>query len=980
MRLVVVLFLSTTLTALASDIDDLKNSDTKIRAAALDRLREKKSTDPAIADAVVARLNDSDNDIRWSALEFLTDNSPDKAALLKRITPLLDIVTAENRQPLHLVFEHLGTDARPALPKLCAFLGDLNYDGALYFEETRLFQTIVNGKQSPFENPFGDGGDEADKKAAWEAKLKILPDLASPDANIRLTATIRCAQYEGRWSTVPKAHRAAVYGAFTPLLNDPDLSVRRFATWALAQGRLLSPQAVEPAFANAAHTDPVVASLSLRALGQLHADPARVVPSIRTALKNPDPRFTAAAFAAASHLKSGMDELLPEMVPILLKAPPDLQVALVKSLGEVRAPGAFDALARLIATPDKSVREAVVKALDNRRDRPTTAIPILIAILKAPGDVQQFEARRALSIYGYHARAALPDLFECITTAKEDDGEIFVSLITDILTKRYRDGFADTPDDLAALTPPPLSEAAQRDAVQRIEPFLDSPHAQIVDNALMAIACYEKVELPPTWAKALPLAMNRPGMGMLSGLRSLAYAGPRATALIPFLQKTANDLPAPDLVRALRQIGPNRDDVVALLAQLLPRSPEAADALSLSPAGRLVLIRELYNKTDALRLTACTALGKAASLPPEAAEPLWLLTQSVDLKLAAAALTAIKKLNPVAPPSLDALRLLLNHQDLEVRTRAMEVCERLGPDAIPLRDTLFEIALSRRDDSSPAISALSVIGIDDAMAQKVAALPVSNDDLQTVPLLRNHPREALQFLKARPNLFSCETKWDFNEAMRVDAALSLFSGVGPDYDALRAHATTLPNLTWVMMAAIGDPTLLPRIDAEIATADAYHKLLLIACARACGRPDGRPAIRISATEPGTFKPASAWPNVDESRMDRGYNGHGDGCTPVVITGTLKRADGSAVKNPRFFGTNDRYLLGRSEKNPEPIKYNPTTGRFVFYTEVFAAYQEGPGPYQTGSAETLIESDNTEPLTVQFYDEMPDLEIQLSPKL
>jgi len=806
----ILFFLAATFAALASDIADLNNPDIKIRAAVLDRLRDKKSTDPAIADAVAARLNDSDNDIRWSALEFLTENSPDNAALLKRVTPLLDIVPSENRQPLLLVFEHLSAAARPALPKLCSLLGDLNDSGELYFQDADLFQSIVNGKRPEMQNPFGEGGDDADKKAAWETKLKILPDLASPDAAIRLAATIRCTRYEGRWTVVPKAHRAAVYGAFTPLLNDPDLSVRRIATWSLAQGRMLSPQAVELTFANAAHADAVVASLALRALGQLRADPARVIPLIRTAMRNPDPRFTAAAFAAAGKLKSGADVLLPEMVSVLLKAPPNLQLALVKSFGEVRALGVYEALVPLLTSADASVREAVVKALDDHRDRPTTAIPILMAILKAPGGAQQFEARRALSNYGYNARAALPDLFECITTAKEDDGAIFVSLITDILTKRYRDGFADTPSDNDALTPPPLSEAEQRDAVRRIEPFLDSPHAQNVDNALMAIAGFEKVELLAAWAKALPIAMNRPGMGMLSGLKSLAYAGPRATALIPLLQKIAHDLPAPDLVRALREIGPGRDDAVALLTQLLPRSTEAADLLALSPAGRLVLIRELQNKTDALRLNACEALGKAPTLPPEAAEPLWLLTQAVDFKLAAAALIAIKKLNPIAPPNLDALRALLNHNVLDVRTRAMEVCERLGPDAMPLRDTLFEIALARRDGSSAAISALSVIGIDDAMAQKVAALPASKDDLQTVLLLRNRPREALQFLKARPTIFSGETKWDFNEFMRIEAAMPLFSGIGPDYDALRAHVASLPKLTWTMMAAIGEPSLLPN--------------------------------------------------------------------------------------------------------------------------------------------------------------------------
>jgi hypothetical protein len=60
-----------------------------------------------------------------------------------------------------------------------------------------------------------------------------------------------------------------------------------------------------------------------------------------------------------------------------------------------------------------------------------------------------------------------------------------------------------------------------------------------------------------------------------------------------------------------------------------------------------------------------------------------------------------------------------------------------------------------------------------------------------------------------------------------------------------------------------------------------------------------------------------------------------------------------------------------------------TGRFVLCAQVFAAYSAGkgqpePGPYQTGSCLTLIEAAGCKPLVVSFYDEMPDVEITLSP--
>lgn len=94
-------------------------------------------------------------------------------------------------------------------------------------------------------------------------------------------------------------------------------------------------------------------------------------------------------------------------------------------------------------------------------------------------------------------------------------------------------------------------------------------------------------------------------------------------------------------------------------------------------------------------------------------------------------------------------------------------------------------------------------------------------------------------------------------------------------------------------------------------------------------------------------------------------------------------DRSPAITPRFYHTNDRMLLGEARKDPTPlIRYDQKTGRFVFLTTVFAAYsvakgQKEPGPYQTGSADTLIEATGAKPLTVQFYDEMPEVEIILS---
>jgi hypothetical protein len=93
--------------------------------------------------------------------------------------------------------------------------------------------------------------------------------------------------------------------------------------------------------------------------------------------------------------------------------------------------------------------------------------------------------------------------------------------------------------------------------------------------------------------------------------------------------------------------------------------------------------------------------------------------------------------------------------------------------------------------------------------------------------------------------------------------------------------------------------------------------------------------------------------------------------------------GAPVRNPVFYATNDRMLMGEHRKDRQQILYNPNTGDFVYLTTVFAAYAmpsgPEPGPYQTGSAQTQIEADGAEALTVQFFDEMPHVEITLDVK-
>lgn len=113
-------------------------------------------------------------------------------------------------------------------------------------------------------------------------------------------------------------------------------------------------------------------------------------------------------------------------------------------------------------------------------------------------------------------------------------------------------------------------------------------------------------------------------------------------------------------------------------------------------------------------------------------------------------------------------------------------------------------------------------------------------------------------------------------------------------------------------------------------------------------------------------------------------GHADGAVKIIVTGRLTMPDGSPAVEPKFFDTNDRMLLGLRRRVPSPIRHDAKTGRFVYFGRVFAAFatRKGGGfegtPYLTGVAAVRIEAKAAKPLDLIFHDQMPDVEITLTP--
>jgi hypothetical protein len=183
-----------------------------------------------------------------------------------------------------------------------------------------------------------------------------------------------------------------------------------------------------------------------------------------------------------------------------------------------------------------------------------------------------------------------------------------------------------------------------------------------------------------------------------------------------------------------------------------------------------------------------------------------------------------------------------------------------------------------------------------------------------------------------------------------------------------------------IMGMLGKPRFIEAI-AKLETNSSHHeRTFLSACKRACGGKADL-VIDVDSNNPVKFRPASAWPNTDNARRSKTASGHGDGFVEVMVTGEIRGVDGTHPKEVAFFRTNDAMLLGTSRNDNEPLIYDHRSGRFVFMTNVFAAYcmgddQREPGPYQTGSAQIRIEAEGFKPLVVQFFDEIPDVRITI----
>jgi len=745
-------------------------------------------------------------------------------------------------------------------------------------------------------------------------------------------------------------------------------------------------------------------------LSRVGIDPEPMLKALSEAASDRNVHVRRAAMRALSSL-SCLGEVDPHIFLNGMKdRDDDVRMHAVLCLGD------SEALCRALKDQNPKVRERAAERLSHRTDEESVG-----ALAEALSDEEwdvAYRAASALSARYRRAKAALPALTRIVADKDEEPLPRWsaAEAIGNVIRGWRRNSYVQA-NDFDMFFHRPLTDIGNIEGFDHFDDGQESVSAWgdktqgIADNEIEAAV------------SALAVALQGWRELRAEAARSLGRIGPKAKEAVPALIKALKHTEEPTKIaaaEALMYIGPLASEAMPALVQATGDDERrvrhaaiwALDRVVTEPA-RIIppLVDLLGHENPYTRYDASLAIarrGKAAvpALVKAVADT------SVPRRRAAA--YALSNIGPAAKDATDALIRALTDQDAHVVWYACQALERVQPDprmAVPVL-----VAVLGRKEAEPVaraaealgslgeaankaiplllktakageervryacVTALARIGIDGTTAQGLAALQVPDDSRaarRIFEALCQQPEAARVFLESHPQL-PAQMEGD------PGVFLAILEQKDPRYSGLKEAVLANAHLPAVVMAWSGQRRFLPILKARIQNVDPHKRTYLKACARACGEPPGR-IIRLPATHPREYAPPSAM-GCDPKRTPPGFFGdHGDGHAQVLITGRLLMADGSPAVEPKFYNTQTRMLLGLGpeRKDALPLKYDAGTGRFVLRSWVFAAYasgrgQEEPGPFQTGTLMTLIEAKGAEPLTVPFFDEMPEAEITLQP--
>lgn len=413
-----------------------------------------------------------------------------------------------------------------------------------------------------------------------------------------------------------------------------------------------------------------------------------------------------------------------------------------------------------------------------------------------------------------------------------------------------------------------------------------------------------------------------------------------------------SDLPVPAVPLVSPPVPDGDIEAIATVLQSALRDP--------SPEIRKVAALCLCS---APRMSPAVEGAIAAGLSSEDETVLWYVMQIDKDRL------------PDPGPYVPNLIRHLQSTDFTPRYAATTLIEHFGKRFAPYTGAIADaLPTIPEENRGSVLLSLDETGLPESTAEKLAkAVAKESPATQAAAFIAliQQPDVAARLLREHPGMSGALMEFDNRWCI-------LLYSTAPEHRELRSLLSALPRQSPANLALIGSPDAIPELKRQWEAASKHEKTYFLACIRACGGELGE-VVHLSEEVPVRFKPKSAWPDTDDSRRSDDL-GHGDGFTPILVTGELKFADEGHPSQVTFSRVNDGMLLGESRNDPLPLKYEPSTGRFVLRTTVFAAYNSGkasePGPYQTGSAQVRIESNDGAPLVIQFFDEMPHVVIEL----
>lgn len=738
-------------------------------------------------------------------------------------------------------------------------------------------------------------------------------------------------------------------------------------------------------------------------------------------LDDPDPVIVGLSLQGLIAMGSSVRIDDVSRVVTLLKAKePWLRRLSASLLGSARVPAdrVLEPLIQAIGDGAPSVRVAAATALSVNLPRLTSKqlaaapdiVATLVGLLRSDNEESRRAAARALGSLG---RLAAPAFSELLTVANREDRETSEAALNALLqicglgglSDSY--GFSDLPisrERPKGAAEKPITDEMLADVRNLVIKRLGSPEYRERGVAVKTLLKF-RVLPPEAMDQLRTLASKEDEHGNVRwdaiealGVLAKKDKDVKTVAVLLAIADSEESTDSRKALEALAGIGAAADKVVPILVAKLEAYDKDQDPLSVASVlakyrseAMPFLIKALKSDRAKVRQASARAMtdivGDYQSIEgrPEAASggiPLLdALKIEKDVSVQWYMLQAIAKVLPDSKQAVPILLRLLPASDVKQQEMAVDALAAYEKDASEALPELLKLLHRANDEGlrSKILEALKSIGMSRAIAESIAEMRVSGYSIGVYAFkaLYPYPDLLLRLLDRNSGMLSQFGSW------KVATLKELLSEQAPEYKALQQRLLADSNLPVSLMVDIGRPAYLGVVQQRIAVDkdDPHRVTYLRAAARALGEKPDR-VIKISKQDAGSFKPKSAWPDTDASRVSPNGRGHGDGFAPVIITGSLVMKDGSPAANPAFYNTNDRMLMGVSTRERAEVKYDSKTGRFVFQTDVFAAYSMGdgkrePGPYQTGSAMVLIEADGAEPLTVRFFDEMPDVEITLS---